>query len=98
MSSCAPTEALAQLLGGTLPDERTADLRAHLAGCPECQARLDHLTGSATLLSWASACRPLRRPAPDEPELAPLLEKLRGNPPTGTYLGGGAPAPADTSL
>jgi len=98
MSSCAPTEVLAQLLDGTLPDVRAADLRAHLLGCSECQALLDRLSGSATLLSWAPACRPPRRPAPDEPELAALLEKLRGNPPTGPHLGAGAPAPADTSL
>jgi hypothetical protein len=97
MTPCAPAEVLAQLLGDTLPDERATDLRAHLVGCPECQALLDRLSGSATLLSWAPACRPPRRPAPDEPELAPLLEKLRGNPPAGPHLGG-TPAPADTSL
>src|SRR5579884_826907 len=98
MSSCAPTETLSQLLAGTLTDERTAVLRAHVAGCPECQAQLDRLSDRSGLPRWASSCRSLRRPPTDEPELAPLLGKLRANRPTEPYQGTSTSEPGDPSL
>jgi WD40 repeat protein len=94
MDSCASPEVLAQLLGGTLPAERTAGVRDHLAGCPACQARLDQLSDRPALGRWG----PPRRPPPDEPGLAGLLEKLCAAAPTADCLSGCATVPADTPL
>src|SRR5579864_9282783 len=98
MNSCAPAEVLSQLLGGALTDERIAILRAHLADCPQCQALLDQLSDKSGLLDWASSCRSLRWPPADEPELDPLLGKLRANHSTEPYLGRSGPETAAMSL
>jgi eukaryotic-like serine/threonine-protein kinase len=98
MNFCVATEVLWQLLGGALTDEQTTGIRSHLAGCPACRALLDQLSDNSALLRWAPSCRSLRWPLPDEPDLAPLLQKLRANPPTQPYPASGTPELADTSL
>src|SRR6516165_1107271 len=87
-SACASAAELSQLLDGTLADEQMMGVRAHLAGCPECQAVLDHLSDRTALRQWASACRRLPPRPADEPELARLLEKLAATPPIGPCLWG----------
>src|SRR5262249_61227756 len=97
-NSCASPEVLARLLRDALPDEQTADVRAHLAGCPACQALLDNLSEKPALGRWAAACRCLPPQPADEPELAPLLARLQAAAPTEPYLGPGAFEPAATPL
>jgi WD40 repeat protein len=97
-SACASTEELAQLLGGVLAEEQTTEFRAHLTDCLKCQILLDQLSDKPALQRWASSCRSLRLQAPEEPELARLLEKLRAAPPTEAYLGSSTSEMADASL
>jgi WD40 repeat protein len=98
MNSCAAPEVLSQLLSGTLTEEQTIGVRAHLTGCPQCQAVLDQLTEKPALRNWAASCRPQPQPAPDEPELARLLEKLGAATPTEPYLLSTTFEPADGPL
>jgi hypothetical protein len=98
MHACAAPDVLSQLLSGTLTEEQTTDVRAHLTGCPRCQAVLDQLSEKPALRHWAAACRPLPPQAPDEPELARLLEKLGAAPPTGPDLSGRPSEPAGGPL
>src|SRR6266700_3735463 len=97
-SACASAEELCQLLGGALGDKQTAEIREHLAGCAKCLELLDQLSEKPALQRLASSCGSLRRQAPEEPELASLLKKLRAAPPTEAYLGNGTSETADRSL
>jgi hypothetical protein len=86
LSACASTEELSQLLDGALGAEQTAELREHLVGCPECREQLDQLSEKLGLPFCACSRRLLRWQADDEPELARLLEKVRGKHPKGAHL------------
>jgi WD40 repeat protein len=87
MNSCLSAEALEQLLGGALSEEEALGMRAHLAGCPQCQVALDRMIEKPEWKQWASVCWPQQavsggshsRPAM-EPALVHLLEKLRATP------------------
>ena len=87
MNSCLSAKALERLLGGALPEEEALGMRAHLAGCAECQVVLDRLIEKPEWKRWASVCWPQQALSggshprlPMEPALARLLEKLHATP------------------
>jgi WD40 repeat protein len=71
MNECPSPEALGQLLAGDLAGPGADAVRAHLAGCPACQARMDALSEVPELRRLRAAAPP---PAADTPP--GLVERL----------------------
>jgi WD40 repeat protein/serine/threonine protein kinase len=79
MADCPSSETLQQLLAEVLPEGQAQSLREHLAGCAPCQAVVDGLFDSPDLWRLASEDWPEEAHGPPEPQLARVLEKLRGS-------------------
>jgi hypothetical protein len=63
---------------GALDPAESAELREHLAGCPDCQAAQAELADVPTLLGLVSADEVIHGfPHPDEPGLERLQERVR---------------------
>jgi WD40 repeat protein len=74
-------------LDGALPEEEALGVRAHLAGCGQCQVVFDRMIEKPEWKQWASVCWPQCAVSGGshprlamEPALARLLDKLRATP------------------
>jgi anti-sigma factor RsiW len=65
-------ESLGSYVLGHLSDEEAGEVRAHLTGCPTCQAELAEILPAATALSGAP--RPLPAPATPPVDLGDRIE------------------------
>jgi WD40 repeat protein len=89
MSACPSPEALGQLLAGDLAGPAAGAVRAHLADCPACQARMDTLSEVPELRRLRAGARPAGAPTADTPP--GLVERLLQATPPGPEEG---PRPA----
>jgi hypothetical protein len=65
-------ESLGSYVLGHLPDQEAGEVRAHLAGCPDCRAELAEIRPVAAAL--AGVPRPLRAPATPPVDLADRID------------------------
>ena len=79
MASCPASGTLEQLLAGALPGPDTEQVFAHVEACSACQDLMDQLSDDTELAGWNSSAV-LVPDSPFEPELARLLDRLRGSP------------------
>ena len=70
-------ESLGSYVLGHLSDGEAGEIRAHLAGCPACQAELAEILPAASALS--AAPRPLRAPATPPVDLGDRIESRIGS-------------------
>src|SRR5688572_23933038 len=74
---CPTPERLAAALRGRQPDGGDAELAAHLAECPTCQARLESLAGGS---GWLEAkAKTHQATAPDAEPLQRAMHALESN-------------------
>jgi WD40 repeat protein len=91
MNECPSSDALGQLLAGDQAAPGAGAVRAHLAGCPACQARLDVLSEVPELRRLRAGARP---PAAGAAETPPgLVERLLRVTPPGPAEGPRAALP-----
>src|SRR5262249_5230541 len=88
-----------------LPEEEALGMRAHLAGCAQCQVVFDRMIEKPEWKQWASVCWPQQAASggshprlATEPALARLLEKLHATPAPDVSASADTAEGLDTSL
>ncbi|HEV3022404.1 MAG TPA: hypothetical protein VGX76_08045 [Pirellulales bacterium] len=99
MTDCPSQQTLQELLAGTLDTIIAVDLNGHLAGCRDCQAKLDALSDDPLMRGWrADAAHARSHSWVGEGPYGELVERLyEGIAPTPREPpeNGGAPLAAD---